>query len=234
MNVQSSNFDPNVKIFSPVTRNAEVKSGHYFNCIYEYDLVGAYYKYPCTNYAHDEYDTQISSPAQDSQSIPMSPADCKIAAMLTTVVAISFFLIKEIVSNTKNNTIEKSPLSVLRDLRVNNPNRIIIGQLNINSIRNKFEELTYIIENAIDIFLVSETKLNDTFPEGQFHINGFSRPYRLDRMDRGGGIILFIREHIHSKRVNLEFLPKIEGIAIEVNLKKEIGCYYVHIIPIKI
>ena len=196
MNVQSSNLDPNSKIFFPVTGNAEVnRSGHYFNCIYEYDLVGAYYKYPCINYSHDEKDTQIS-PAQDNQSIPMSPADCKIAAMLTTVVAISFFLIKEFVSNTKNNTIEKSPLSVVRDLRVNNPNRIIIGQLNINSICNKFEELTYIIENAIDIFLVSETKLNDTFPEGQFHINGFSRPYRLDRTDRRGGIILFIREHI--------------------------------------
>ena len=63
--------------------------------------------------------------------------------------------------------------------------------------------------------------LNDTFPEGQFHINGFSRPYRLDRTDKGGGIILLIREHIPSKRVNLEFLPKIEGIAIEVNLKKK-------------
>ena len=128
MNVQSSNFDPNAKIFCPVTRNAEVnRSSHYFNWIYEYDLVGAYYKYPCTNYAHDENDTQISSPAQDTQSISMSPADCKIAAMLTTVVVISFFLIKEFVSNTKSNTTEKSPLSVLRDLRVNNPNRIIIG-----------------------------------------------------------------------------------------------------------
>ena len=137
-------------------------------------------------------------------------------------------------SNTKSNTIEKSPLSVLRDLRVYNPNRIIIGQLNTNSIRSKFEELTYIIENAIDIFLISETKLNDTFPEGQFHINGFSRPYRLDRTDKGGGIILFIREHIPSKRVNLEFLPKIGGIATEVNLKKRNGCYYVLIIPIKI
>ena len=75
----------------------------------------------------------------------------------------------------------------------------------------------YIIENAIDVFLVSETKLNDTFPEGQFHINGFSRPYRLHRTDKGGGIILFLREHIPSKWINHEFLPRIEGIAIEVN-----------------
>ena len=29
--------------------------------------------------------------------------------------------------------------------------------------------------------------LDDTFPELQFHINGFSPPYRRDRNDRGGG-----------------------------------------------
>ena len=38
--------------------------------------------------------------------------------MLTAIVAISFFLIKEIVSITKYNTIDKSPITVLRELRV--------------------------------------------------------------------------------------------------------------------
>ena len=43
------------------------------------------------------------------------------------------------------------------------PNKIIIGHLNINSIRYKFEFLKKLIGNNIDIFLISETKLNDTF-----------------------------------------------------------------------
>ena len=29
--------------------------------------------------------------------------------------------------------------------------------------------------------MVSETKIDDTFPESQFLIEGFSTPYRLDR-----------------------------------------------------
>ena len=36
--------------------------------------------------------------------------------------------------------------------------------------------------------MVSETKIDDTFPESQFLIEGFSTPYRLDRTAKGGGI----------------------------------------------
>ena len=52
----------------------------------------------------------------------------------------------------------------LQNLRLENPNRIMIGQLNINSIRNKFEVLTSLIADEIDVLLLSETKLNETFP----------------------------------------------------------------------
>ena len=41
---------------------------------------------------------------------------------------------------------------------------LIIGQLNIDSIRNKFERITEIIKD-FDIFLISEAKLNSTFPK---------------------------------------------------------------------
>ena len=53
--------------------------------------------------------------------------------------------------------------SNLHQARINNPSRIIFGQININSIRNKFEQLIYIVNNEIDILMVSETKLDDTF-----------------------------------------------------------------------
>ena len=35
----------------------------------------------------------------------------------------------------------EEPLSIFKELRLKNPNRILIAYLNINSIRNKFEEL---------------------------------------------------------------------------------------------
>ena len=82
---------------------------------------------------------------------------------------------------------------VLRKLRVSYPNNVIIGHLNINSIRNKFEMLQFLLADYIDILMISESKLDSTFPSLQFQIYGFRTPYRLYRTDRGGEILLFVR-----------------------------------------
>ena len=55
----------------------------------------------------------------------------------------------------------------------------IIGHLNINSICNKLEMLSMSVAH-VDILMLSETKLDSTFPSIQFLINGFSVPHRLD------------------------------------------------------
>ena len=77
-------------------------------------------------------------------------------------------------------------MSRLRKLRIKNPNKIIIAHLNINSIRNKFEMLSLLFPGVIDILMICETKINDSFPTKQFIIVGYSTIYRLDRSDRGG------------------------------------------------
>ena len=46
----------------------------------------------------------------------------------------------------------------------------------------------------LDLLLVSETKIDDSFPTAQFLISGFCKPYRLDHCSNGGGILLYIRE----------------------------------------
>ena len=76
---------------------------------------------------------------------------------------------------------------------------MILGHLNINSVREKFECLKTIIENNIDILLISETKLDDTFPQAQFLMDGFHVPFRKNRNVNGingGGLLLYIQEHI--------------------------------------
>ena len=60
-------------------------------------------------------------------------------------------------------------------------NKIIVGQLNINSIRNKFDFLAQQVKGNIDILMISETKLDESFPVGQFLIDGYSVPFRFDR-----------------------------------------------------
>ena len=69
----------------------------------------------------------------------------------------------------------------LSTFRVKYSSNVIIGHLNINSIRNKFELLSFLIDGKVDIFLISETKIDDIFPTSQFLISGYSNVYRLDR-----------------------------------------------------
>ena len=59
----------------------------------------------------------------------------------------------------KNSSAES--VAFLEKLRLENPNRLIFGHLNINSIRNKFEMLTNIIQGKLDILLVSLANLTD-------------------------------------------------------------------------
>ena len=69
----------------------------------------------------------------------------------------------------------------LKFIRKDNLNKLIIAHLNINSIRNKFDFLVDKIKGNVDIMMISETKLDNTFPNGQFLIDGFNEPIRLDR-----------------------------------------------------
>ena len=48
-----------------------------------------------------------------------------------------------------------------------------MGHLNINSIPNKFQGIMDLIGNHLDVFLISETKIDDSFPDSQFYYNGF-------------------------------------------------------------
>ena len=111
------------------------------------------------------------------------------------------------------------PEEILKNLRLKNVNRLICAQLNINSIRNKFDSLINLINNNIDILMISETKLDPSFPTGQFHIHGFSEPYRFDRNSSGGGILLYICKDIPSKLILTKMT--IERFSVEINLRKK-------------
>ena len=66
---------------------------------------------------------------------------------------------------SSNNSDEKDPQSFLKDLIIKNINRLIIGQLNINSL---------VISENIDILMISETKLDETFPAAQILLQDFA------------------------------------------------------------
>ena len=116
----------------------------------------------------------------------------------------------------------------LNSLRKKNLNRLILAHLNINSIRNKFNQLVNGIKGNIDVLMVSETKLYDSFPSMQFLIEGYGPPYRLDRNSHGGGILVYVREDIPCKLIPMKNCT-IEGFFLELNLgskKWHISCSY--------
>ena len=117
----------------------------------------------------------------------------------------------------KNNL--TNPKEQLNNLILKDPNRLICYHSNINSVRNRFDFLGDIIKNNIDILMISETKLDSSFPNGQFQIHGYSEPYRLDRNGNGGGILVFIREDIPTKLIDSQM--KIEWFFVELNLRRK-------------
>ena len=82
--------------------------------------------------------------------------------------------------------VENDPHCYLREVKLKHAKCIVCAHLNINSLRNKFEQLKGMIISAIDILIITETKLDDSFPPAQFNIDGLSKPYRLDRTGNGG------------------------------------------------
>ena len=51
----------------------------------------------------------------------------------------------------------------LRGIRIKNWKKFIIDQININSKRNKFELLPINVKDNVDILLITETKINQSF-----------------------------------------------------------------------
>ena len=74
------------------------------------------------------------------------------------------------------------------------------------------------IKNNIDILLLSETKIDSSFPAAQFHIDGFTI-YRHDRNEIGDGLILYVREDVPSTLLKID--SETEAFYIELNIRKK-------------
>ena len=118
------------------------------------------------------------------------------------------------------NSDKESPHAILQNLRLKNVDKIIVGHININSIRNKIQLLADMITGKVDILLISETKLDSSFPMPQFFLPGFSEPRRLDRTSNGGGLLLYLRDDIPAKPLPI-ISGNIECIIQEINISKK-------------
>ena len=99
---------------------------------------------------------------------------------------------------------------ILKNMRLSTKNKLLIAHLNINSIRNKIEALKCVVSGNIDILIIAETKIDDTFPTNQFCIEGYMPPLRADRNQHGGGLLIYIRDGVPAREVAISTLTSKE------------------------
>ena len=74
-----------------------------------------------------------------------------------------------------------------------------IAQMNINSIKNKFDLLVSQIASNINVLMISGMKTDESFPTSQFLIDDFSSTYRLDKNANRGHALVYFKNNIVTK-----------------------------------
>ena len=123
-------------------------------------------------------------------------------------------------ADSQTDTLDLSNLIALKQANLNNP---FISYLNLNSLRCKIIDIREVLCKAqLEIIALSETKLNSEFPDAQFKIEGYRfPPFRKDRDEYGGGLMIFVRNYIITRRLH-DFEPKdLKCICIELTLSKK-------------
>ena len=105
--------------------------------------------------------------------------------------------------------------------RLKYPTNPLIGCLNINSLRNKIIDVREVTGKlSLDYFVISETKLDESFPSAQFNISNYEIRNRRDRDKNGGGLIEFVRKGFITKRLKDYETQICETICSEFTISK--------------
>ena len=99
-----------------------------------------------------------------------------------------------------------------------------ILHLNAESIRNKID----VVESesiGYDIVCITESWLNDSIESDSIMLTGFSKPYRKDRPDGYGGVMIYVSENLTAvERPDLD-IPQLEAIWVEIKHPKMTGLF---------
>ena len=102
----------------------------------------------------------------------------------------------------------------LNNLHRRNIGRLILAHINVNSIRYKFDQLVYGVKGKVGVLMITETKLDYSFPTMQFNIERY-HTLGLDRSKYGSGMLLYVRDNIPSKFIPMKNAT-IESFFIEL------------------
>ena len=129
------------------------------------------------------------------------------------------------ISNKAKNTNHNLDIEEIINLRKSYINNLIIGYLNINSLRNKIPQLRYVFRKApINLLCVDETKLDASFPDVQFYIEGYEYPpFMRDRKKYGEAKMILLRGDLIAKRLYAYEATTSKTISLEVRISEKNG-----------
>ena len=107
----------------------------------------------------------------------------------------------------KNNfvySVSNNATSALRKMKIKIPYKLMIDYLNVNSLSNKYDSISFMIKNNVTL-LISETKLNVSFPSAQIEVLALSMSYLYDRDSSSGGRFSYIRDDVPTKLLKNDF-----------------------------
>ena len=185
------------------------------------------YTMPCTSTTSDTM-TEIEFPSIFADENPYSILECHEGNLSFDSNETSgnfIFAIGDIFESFHKNVQHKpKPYEHLNQYRLLHPRNIIIGHLNVNSLRSKFVEVKHILEcGYIDLLCISETKLDSSDNDMIFNVKGFSF-IRKDKRKNSGGLLIFISHNIVYREIHLNnvvYDRGIENLCIELTFDKD-------------
>ena len=174
----------------------------------------------------------IDLPIDEYQLLSTSSESWYCANCILPIFSNSFFNTEDVEDKSNAPTvisgvnINKHTFKDLRDVRRSYPKNFMAAHLNINSLRYKFDEIKEVLtDNIVDLLIISETKLDESFNDNLFSVDGY-KVQRRDRNQYGGGLLTFIRSDFPSSWKQSLESEQIETLCHEVyKWQKVVDCW---------
>jgi hypothetical protein len=123
----------------------------------------------------------------------------------------------EINVNDQRNSVENE----IENIRCKYRNNMIVSHLNVNSLNLKFNEVhDLIVRSKFEVIVLSETKLDESYQNALYVIEGYNM-YRQDKRSNSGGMMIYVSKNLPSTNGNINNCnDDIECMSVEITLSE--------------
>lgn len=92
--------------------------------------------------------------------------------------------------------------------------------VNMRSLCNKLQDFShFVLEKSLTVVAVTETWFQKNYPDSFYSINGYNL-FRQDRNGRGGGVALYVAEHIRCNvlQLNIDYVSSVEYLLAKIKI----------------